>query len=164
MASNIALILSTSQQGVILGDSSVTSLERTNTIEVVKFTSSVRIAFDRATLQATGRRFYEPLTFTKFVDRSTPLLRRALINNEIVVADFRWYRTNPNGNGTEERYLRVQLAGARIVSATLRLSDTLDPDTVHLPHLEDIGLAFNTITWTYESGNVTFVDNWDASR
>lgn len=164
MATNIALILSTTTQGTIEGDSSVTTLDRGNTIEVLSLSSTQRKAFDRATLQVTGRRFYEPLTFTKRIDRSTPKLRRALALNEVVTAEFRWYRPDPAGAGTEQKFLTVRLQNARIVTTMLRLPDTLDPDTRNLPPLEEIAIVFNTITWTYEDGGVTFEDEWIASR
>lgn len=157
MADTISLTLSANGTN-IPGDSSVTSLERANTLEVLSFDQSVSKAFDRATLQATGRRIYAPIRFTKRLDRATPLLRKALIQNELVEGHFRWFRPSPAGDGTTQHFMTLSFAQARITKCVLRLPDTLSDDTATLPPMEEIEMTAGTYTWTWIPGNIEFED------
>src|SRR5574343_1366682 len=113
MADNISLTLSANGTN-IPGDSTVSSLERANTLEVLSFEQSVSRAFDRATLLATGRRIYAPIRFTKRLDRSTPLLRKAMIQNEGVAGNFRWFRPHPSGDGSTQHFMTLSFTEGRI--------------------------------------------------
>ncbi len=162
MAERIALKLHGTTQGDIHGENPISTLDRANTIEVLSFTQSLKVAFDRATLQATGRRFYEPLEFTKPIDRSTPLLRQALVTNEPVNGEFFWYRLNSNGQA--EKFFSLKFSGGRIASATLRLPDVLSAPTSASPPMEIISLVFNHVEWTHLTASTTSVDDWTSSR
>lgn len=161
MADSIALKL-TSNGTEIPGDNPNTSLERANTIEVLSFSQPSRRAFEHATGRATARRYYEPITFTKRIDRASPLLRKALTENALVTAKFMWYRRNPNGDGTTQKFFTLAVADGRISSADARLMNTLDPALAGLPPLEEIQLTFNKISWTFEIGGISHQDDWEA--
>lgn len=162
MAESIALTLSANGTN-IPGDNSFTTLERANTIEVLALEQQLARAFDRATLVPTGRRFYAPLKFSKRLDRATPLLRKALNQNEVVAGQFRWFRPSPSGDGTTDAFFTLAFTGGRITKCTLRLPDTLLPDTSNLPPMEDIELIFGTITWTWVSGGIVHTDDLTPS-
>lgn len=157
MADTISLTLSANGLD-IEGDSTVTSMERADTIEVLSLEQSVSRAFDRATLLATGRRIYAPIRLTKRLDRSTPLLRKALINNEVVEGNFRWFRPNPAGDGTTQHFMTLSFTEGRITKCVLRLPDTLGADTATLPALEEVELTAGTYTWTWIDGGIEFED------
>ena len=165
MAQTIALSL-TSNGTDIHGDSSQTTMGRANTIEVLSLTETSRTAFERSTGLATGRRFHEPILFTKIIDRSSPLLRKALTNNEVVSGTFKWFRPSSGGSGSgvTEQFYTIAFAEGRIVSAKSMLPNTLDPASASLPPMEEIGLVFNQITWTFESGSIVFEDSWVSTR
>jgi len=157
MADTISLTLSAN--GVdIEGDSIVTSMERADTIEVLSLEQSVSRAFDRATLLATGRRIYAPIRLTKRLDRSTPLLRRALCNNEQLAGHFRWFRPNPSGDGTTQHFMTLAFTQGRLTKCVLRLPDTLGAETGTLPALEEVELTAGTYTWTWIDGSIEFQD------
>ncbi len=157
MAESISLTISSN--GInIPGDHTQTSLSRANTIEVLSMEQQVSRAFDRSTLRATGRRIYAPLRFTKRLDRATPLLRRALVNNEVLTGSFRWFRPNPSGDGSTQHFFTLAFADGRITRCTLRLPDTLTPETTSLPPMEDIELTFGEVTWTVIDGGIEFED------
>lgn len=158
MAESISLTISSNGTN-IPGDNTQSSLTRANTIEVVSLEQGLFRPFDRATLSPTGRRIYVPLKFTKRLDRSTPLLRKALINNEVMVGDFRWFRPNPTGDGTTDQFFTIAFTEGRITKCTLRLPDTLNADTASLAPLEDIEMTFATITWTWISGGIAHTDS-----
>ena len=157
MADTIALTL-TANGGDVQGDSTVTAMERTNTIEVLSLEQQVSMAFDRATLQPTGRRIYVPIRFTKRMDRATPLLRQALTQNQVVAGSFRWFRPNPSGTGTTQHFFTLDFTGGRITRCTLRLPDTLDAVQAALAPMEEVELTFANITWTFVDGGVAHTD------
>ncbi len=157
MADNISLTLSANGTN-IPGDSLVTSLERANTLEVLSLEQNVSRAFDRATLLATGRRVYAPIRFTKRLDRATPLLRKALINNEVIEGNFRWFRPSPAADGSTQHFMTLSFTQGRITKCVLRLPDTLGADTATLPALEEIEMTAGTWTWTWVPGSIEFQD------
>jgi type VI secretion system secreted protein Hcp len=163
MADTISLTLTGRSGASIPGDNSQSTLERANTIEVLSFSQPARISFARATGQATGRRFYEPIKFTKRIDRSTPRLRQALAQNESVAGTFRWFRPNPAGDGTTQQFFTISFSEARVSGATLLLPDTMDPASATLPPMEEIQMVYSQIAWTFADGGVTFEDSWTAT-
>lgn len=160
MADPIALTL-TSNDVPIPGDSTVTSLGRADTIEVLSLEQQLYSAFDRATLVPTGRRLYAPIRFSKRIDRASPLLRKALTTNEVVAGAFRWYRPSPAGDGTTEQFFTIEFSGGRVTQCKLRLPDVLDPAQASLAPMEDIELTFSEITWTYTNGGIEHTDQWN---
>ena len=162
MADTIALTL-TANGDDIEGDSPITSMDRADTIEVLSLEQQLSTAFDRATLQATGRRIYAPIRFTKRLDRATPLLRQALVQNQVVAGSFRWFRPNPGGTGTLQHCLTLDFTEGRITKCVLRLPDTLDATAAALPLLEEVELTFTTITWTWVPSGTAFEDTWGSN-
>jgi type VI secretion system secreted protein Hcp len=68
----------------IHGDSTIESLERADTIECLSFSDSVRTAREWSSGMASGERTYEPIRIVKRIDKSSPLLAKALCNNEVI--------------------------------------------------------------------------------
>jgi type VI secretion system secreted protein Hcp len=157
MAQTIALIL-TANSETIEGDSTISSDDRENTIEVLSLTHTLHRAFDRASARATLNRFYDPLSFTKRLDRATPRLRQALAQNSEVAGQFRWFRPSPAGDGTVEHFMTLAFRNGLITSATMRLPDVLGAGSADLPPLEEIELVANIFTWTWEPGSIEFED------
>jgi type VI secretion system secreted protein Hcp len=76
-------------QGKING--SVTQKGRENSILVHSFDNEILVPQDPATGQVTGKRQHDPIVILKEIDKSSPLLWRALVNNEVLttwVLDF----------------------------------------------------------------------------
>jgi type VI secretion system secreted protein Hcp len=163
MADTISLTLTGTVQGAIQGDNTQSTLGRENTIEVLSLTQALRGAFERATGRATGHRYYEPITFVKRIDRSSPKLRKALTTNEVVSGTFKWFRPNPDGSGTTEQFFTITFSDGRVVGAEAQLRDTLDPATANLPPLEEIKLVFNTISWEFTNGGIVHQDTWGGA-
>jgi len=108
MAENVYLFLKASGAD-IPGDSTVTSLGRENSIECLEYRDAVMIPREASSGMATSRRSYEPIKILKRLDRSTPLLLKALCNNEDIEATFRFYRQNPAGDGTTQHFFTVEI-------------------------------------------------------
>ncbi|KIG14769.1 secreted protein Hcp [Enhygromyxa salina] len=147
----------------IVGESSQTSMGREDTIECVYFSDSVRTAREKGSGVATGRRTYEPIVFRKRIDKSSPLLAKALCNNENIEGTFRFYRPSPAGDGTTEQFFTVEITAGRLAHIKRVSPDAIDPASSEEPPTEEVGIVFHTITWTYEDGGVMHTDSWRES-
>jgi type VI secretion system secreted protein Hcp len=144
----------------VQGDSTVSSMDRANTIECVYFESSVRTGREAGSGMSTGRRSYEPIVFRKRIDKSTPLLYKALTNNEVVEGKFKFYRPSPTGDGTTEQFYTIEFSNGRIASFKAVSPDSIDPASSAHPPLEEIAILFESISWTFEPGGITSEDSW----
>lgn len=142
----------------IPGDSTKHSLGRADTIECVAFNFEVYPEQEVQTGRSTGRSRYEPIRIIKRIDRSSPLLLKALTQNENIDARFRFYRPNPIGDGTTEQFYTIEIAQARIVGVRTWVPNVIDPATAAMPEFEEVSFVFNTINWTFEPGGVTHQD------
>jgi type VI secretion system secreted protein Hcp len=144
----------------IQGDSTQTSLERENSIECVYFRSTVRTAREAGSGRATGRRTYEPIVIRKRIDKSTPLIYKALCNNEVMEGVFKFFRPNPTGDGTTQQFYTIEFKEGRVSSFDAVSPDCIDPASSNNPPLEEVAFVFHTISWTYEDGGISHVDSW----
>lgn len=83
---------------------------------------------------------HQTLTIHKPVDKSSPLLLKAITENECLTCDFEYYRTNRSG--INELYYKVKLINARIASINHDVPHTITNSQ---------GQPEETISFTYES-------------
>ncbi len=148
----------------IKGESTQTSLGRADSIECLYFSSTVRTAREASSGLAVGRRTYEPIIIRKRIDKSTPLIYKALCQNEKIDGVFKFFRPNPTGDGTTEQFYTIEIKNGRVSHFNAVVPDTIDPASSTQPPLEEIGFLFHTISWTYTNGGVTHEDTWSESR
>lgn len=146
----------------IQGESSQISLGRQDTIECFFFDQSVTTARDTASGMTTGRRQYNPIIIRKQIDKCSPLLVKALVENQVIEGSFKFYRPNPTGDDSTEQFYTIEIKNGRISSMRNYVPDTLTPDTASLPALEEVSFVFHTISWTYTNGGVTHEDTWSV--
>jgi type VI secretion system secreted protein Hcp len=144
----------------IKGESTIESMDRKDTIECLSFEDSVRTAREASTGMASGERTYEPIKITKRIDKSSPLLAKALCNNEVIDAKFRFYRPNPAGDGTTQQFFTVSIEEGRIASITRNSPDVIDPASSNSPPVETVSFVFGKIIWTHEIESVEHIDHW----
>ena len=145
----------------IRGESTAKSLDREGSIECLSFHCGVATPRDAGGL-LIGKRQYEPVRIHKYVDKSTPLLFRALCQNELVNrAEFRFYRLTPYG--AEEHFYTVLLENGHISSVRQGSQDELMPSEKASPMTEEVAFVFRDITWTYETDGVTYHDSISLS-
>jgi type VI secretion system secreted protein Hcp len=144
----------------IQGDSSTTSLGRENSIECVYLETGVETAREKGTGMATGRRVHKPLKIRKRIDKATPLIAKALCNNEVIEAVFKFFRPNPAGDGTTEQFYTISIAEGRVAGITQVSPDSTDPAASTSPEIEEVSFVFHTITWAYVPSGAEHVDNW----
>ncbi len=143
----------------IEGESTISSMERENTIECAAFTYGLSTPRDETSFTLTANRQHTPVTITKRIDKSTPLLLKALCRNEPVTkAEFRFFRPSPGGSGAEEQFYTVLLENGFVSSVEQESLDAITGGEKAPPMMEDISFVFRQITWTYEIGGATHVD------
>ena len=149
----------------IQGESSVNSLGRQNSIETQYFQWKVITARDASTGQTTGRRQYQPIVIRKRIDKSTPLLIKALCNNEVAEGTFKFFRPSPSGDGTTEHYYTVEFKQGRVSGLNQYDGQANDSGAGGgpVPTMEEVQFTFNQISWTYENGGITFQDSFSST-
>ena len=144
----------------IEGESTVANMDRENTIECLSFESEVSTARESATGMSTGCKQHKAVVIRKRIDKSTPLLLKALCENEKVdSAEFRFYRPSPSGDGTEEHFYTVLLEECSVGGVRQLSEDAIMAGESAPPMLEEVSFVFQDITWTYEDGGATHTDS-----
>lgn len=137
-----------SAQDEILGDSTVTSLDREDTIEALEYHHLMEFPEFASGID------HQTIIITKRFDRSTPHLLQAMDTGEGLEVLFRFFR--PDGMGGEEMYQSILLTDARIVSIEPLSPDTVNPETAGRPATERIRFSYLTITLVYEPTGDTY--------
>jgi type VI secretion system secreted protein Hcp len=163
MAETVHLYLKANGQDV-KGESSQESLGRKDSIECTYYEHRVITAREAGSGMASGRRQYEPLVIRKRIDKSSPLLMKALVENQKVDGVFKFFRPSPKGDGTTQQFYTVEIKDGRVASLRSIVPDTIVPASSTEPPLEEISFVFNTIKWTYMEGGVSHEDTWKANR
>ena len=127
-----------------------------NVIIAFGFDNEVVVERDSASGLSTGRRIYKPIRIVKAIDKSTPLLAKALAQNQVITAEFRLRR--PSVNGTVATYYTVSISGARVAGIRDWKTNTKDLSADRAGDLEEVSFIFTSITFTWVEGGITFTD------
>ncbi len=107
-----------------------------------------------------GRSQVNPITVTKAVDKSSPLLFEALTDNQVVDAEIKVIRADPSGTGAEEEVLHYTLTGGAIVGHRINVNDIpTDPPQFET---ETLSLSFGHLEMEWVSTGA--VATWDWLR
>ena len=139
----------------VAGESTVASLNRAGTVELLSYAGHVVSPYDQASGLATGRRNYGPITIRKRLDNVTPLLIKALAQNQPVEAQFLFFRPAVMSAGAEEHFMTVEIKVARVVAVSHL---TAEVEGAAVPVLEEVQFAFGEIIWTHVPTGATFHD------
>jgi type VI secretion system secreted protein Hcp len=134
-------------------------------IPCVSLNSPAHVVIDQRTGFATGKRFYDGISIRKAMDSSTPLLAKALTNNEVIAGAFKFFRPNPSGDGTTEHFFTIELDGGRVASLEQVSPDGYSNQSgqpAPVAPFDDVTFVFQTITWRYEPGGIEHTDTWNA--
>lgn len=147
-------------QGLIEGDSPILSMDRENTIMGYQYTHNAYLPSD-PTGQISGKRIYSPVTVLIQHDKSAPLLWKAFVELEnFVTVEMRFYRPDPVGDGTTQWYFTVLLENALISSIRDFQPNNQNVET-YMTLTKEVSFIFETITWTWEDGGITFTDTFE---
>ena len=128
-------------------------------ILIEAFKHRILLPRDPQSGQPTGQRVHEPLTITKIMDKSSPLLFRALTSGErLPTVEMKFYRTS--AQGTMEHYFTIKLEDAIITDITSYMPNCQDPSQAHFTHLEDVQFTYRKLTKTHEIASTAETDDW----
>jgi type VI secretion system secreted protein Hcp len=141
----------------IVGESTVTSMEREGSIEVLAVSHKVSVPASAATGIRSGAPQYGVFTISKRIDKATPLLVDALaMNKNVNSVEIRFFRPSPGGAGAEEHYYTILMENCRIAEINTILPMVTDPAYGnHYQLMEQVSFTYNRITVTYENGGIT---------
>lgn len=130
------------KQGALTGDGPK------GTIILTGVTHEIVSPRDAASGQATGKRQHKPMTITKELDKSTPLLLNALVTNETLTTVT--FHFTQGGNNVGSDYMTVKLTNAQVASR------------IQIGGTEEISFTYQKITWTWVDGGITAQDDWQT--
>lgn len=159
MALNAYMKLTGETQGEIKG--SVTQAGREDSIQVIGFEHEVTSPRDAASGLPTGKRQHGPLTITKEIDKSTPLLMNVMVNNENITSwELRFWQ--PSKTGKEVQFYTVELINASISNIRAEMLNNKYPENMQHKEREHVSFCYQKIIWTFEDGGITAEDDWEA--
>lgn len=157
MALNAYLKLKGQKQGDIKGG--VTQKGREGKILVIDFNHEIQSPRDPASGLPTGKRMHRPFVISKEIDKSSPLLYSALINNEnLTTWELQCFAAK--SSGAEVNNYTVSLTNARIVSITSIMLNNKVAENAKMPMMEEVSFVYQKIQWTWVDGGITASDDW----
>lgn len=164
MALNAYLKLKGQKQGEIKG--SVTQKGREGKIMVIAVSHEIVSPRDAASGLPTGKRMHKPFVITKELDKSSPLLYNALVNNENI-SEWELQFWTPQlkaatGTGQEVQHYTVKLTNANIASIAFRMANNKHPDLMKFAEYEEIAFTYQKIEWTWTDGGIMAMDDWES--
>ena len=159
MALNAYLKLTGATQGEIAG--SVTQAGREDSIMVIATAHEIVSPRDAASGLPTGKRQHKPFVVTKEIDKSTPLLMNALVNNEnITNLECRYWQ--PSASGQEVQHYTVTLTNASIAGVRSEMLNNKYAENMQHKEREHLSFCYQKVTMTWEDGGITAEDDWEA--
>ena len=118
-------------------------------IELQSFSWGVIVASSSG--QTTGRRQYKEFRWVNRHDKASPLLWKALAQNEVIEATLDCVRDSQSGDGTSESFLKLTFKQAKM-SAFDQAGEEVDV-------YEEFGLVFQSANMLHVDGGIEFEDN-----
>ncbi|MEO5781739.1 MAG: type VI secretion system tube protein TssD [Ginsengibacter sp.] len=157
MALNAYLTIKGAVQGQIKGG--VTQKGKEGQIAAYAYHHEIISPRDAASGLPSGKRQHKPLTITKEIDKSTPLLLKALVTNESLKEVNIHFFAN-SATGMEVQNYTVKLINAAIASISQDMALNKIEPGIKLPVLEEISFTYQKIEWTWIDGGITTTDDW----
>jgi type VI secretion system secreted protein Hcp len=126
---------------------------------VIAVTHEVLSPRDAASGLPTGKRMHKPLTITKELDRSSPQLYSALVNNENIT-EWTLQFSRADRTGAEKPAYTIKLTSASIASIEFVMPNNRAPELAKLAEYEQVAFTYGKIEWTWVEGGVTAEDSW----
>ena len=155
-------------KGVTQGpiDGSVTQKGREKSIAIIAVQHQIISPRDGATGLPSGKRQHKPFVITKELDKSTPLLYNALVNNESISEwELKFYTPGTAASknvGKEQNHYTVKLTNATVASIDFIMDNTRrDAQT---PEYERVTFTYQKIEWSFDDGDGARQadDDWES--
>ena len=97
-----------------------------------------------------------PVTIRKRVDKSSPLLAKALAQNQRVDGEIRFYQSDADTGLTARSYTLTITIG-KVSAIRSWLPDRSDAETTDLPMLEEVSVVYQSLTVTDAASGTSYV-------
>lgn len=114
---------------------------------VSNFSSQISVPTNPQTGNPTGSPVQVPSTFTKYVDKASPLLWQALTGGEVLkeVTLALWRTTSA---GSQQKYFTYEWTNVVLVGGNAFKPDVLDTKNSSYTDMETWSFTFGAVTWT----------------
>lgn len=142
----------------IEGDSTATGPDLENSIECISYEHTVSSPREDAIGPLTGRRQHTPIKIRKRIDKTSPLLIKALTENEVCYGTFLFVAPPTGGSGAIAHRYSVEFTDAYITSVRQFVPEPSDVATGLPPLLEEVEFVFRTIRFTHTDNGASHLD------
>ncbi len=143
-------------QGAIEGSCEIE--DREGSILVQGLDHVVEIPTDSKGVTA-GRRVHRPVTVTKEIDKSSPMLYQALCTSErLTEVRIDWYRVDETG--IQELYFTTFMENAFVTRIRPWIPNVMEQGSEGFRHMEDVSFTYEKIRWTWEPDGIEYEDAW----
>ena len=151
------------KQGEISG--SVDSTGRENSILVHSFSHEIVSPRDPASGLPTGSRQHRPILILVEIDKYSPLLWKAFVTNETLIAwELQLWKVAENADDAENEIYSIRLTNASIASIRESMIDNEDSAGAQLPPRQEITFTYQKIEWMWTDSGATAQDDWESVR
>ncbi len=157
-ASNVQVYMQVEADGEALKGDSADTKNHADWNDVYQFTYEMARNADKTTGMVTGRAFQGQFHVRKPIDKASPLLLKALSNNQEVKVTLELWRDKPAGGGRENFYTIV-LEKGRLVSIRPEANAELTNDSNN-PYVETLAFVGEIIMMTYNDGGIEHQHNF----
>jgi type VI secretion system secreted protein Hcp len=128
--------------------------------EVLAFNHEIVSPRDSASGLATGKRQHMPFRCVIPHGSNTPLLFKALSNNEIIPkVEIQFWR--PTTIGGEVLYMKYELENVSVSSVRPWMPNVKEAAVANFGSQVEVSFVYQKITWTFTNGGVTHTDSWN---
>jgi type VI secretion system secreted protein Hcp len=133
-----------------------TQAGREGDIEVLYYRQMAGVTAPGQAGSQRGQRTFEPIVFRKRIDKASPLIQKALANNEAADGTIRFFRTEAT-TGTAEQFYTVEFSG-RVTTVEQYLPEVfMTGGEAAVQPLEQISISYDQLTFTFEDGEISFM-------
>jgi type VI secretion system secreted protein Hcp len=149
--------------GTDIKGSSTQMEDRADSIEAIEYHFEVNTAREAGSGMATGRRQYSPIRILKRCDVATPLILKALVDNQDVEMTAKFYRPKQDGTAGTEHFMTHHTTQGRISKIWKWSPNSANPGESRMPEMEWVEQVFGTFEVTWVEGGVGHKDEWQKS-
>jgi len=131
-----------------------------NEIIVQQLTTHVNVGTNVQTGQAAGVRQHKPVVFTKYMDKSSPLLWQAICKGEQLTIELTFFRTATEGG--VEQYYTMTWSECVLVDGKAHFPLALRTENDGISHLEDWSFVYKKVEWTHTIAGTSGADDWNS--
>lgn len=144
-----------SKQGDIKGTVTVKGAEGAIDVLSVNHEISASTAATGTKTPGTSRQ-HKPFVITKGLDRTTPLLYKAMVSRELL-PEVEMSVVTFSEKGIRTLY-KVRLVNAMISKIRVTAEGDGDPSR----HISEVSFTYEKIEWTWTDGGITAMDDWES--